>query len=333
MQDPQTCDIVPFGKYKGRPVVDLIADRDYTDWLAAQPWFRERYQTVYNLIVNTGTQPQDTPEHNKMQARYLDHDACLNLLSVWLQSPSDLGKTWQEKRAAKLTDRQRERLRVGVGRTSITSLQFESHGWDLVTSGWSHLPVTELSPPTCECHCEPGRCKVRKTDWRRDAPLCEVTDDPRDWSECFDYGAGSDRSRHCAEDCPVTWKEAVPVAAQRHPRPRGIWSYGSRTSPYVLALEDVDDTVTAAIELKPVLGDDYPSVLRAVLKRAEMNRARRVVDADVLVVLADEVQFEGVDLAAVRKMFRSQRVHLLTTAELPAPSPDWHCTCKDCTAP
>ncbi|MDR2560745.1 MAG: hypothetical protein LBC63_03105 [Holophagales bacterium] len=43
---------VPFGKYKGQPLEVLIADKSYTAWLVAQDWFRERYQSIYQAIVN-----------------------------------------------------------------------------------------------------------------------------------------------------------------------------------------------------------------------------------------------------------------------------------------
>lgn len=64
-------DIVPFGKYRGQPVEVLAADRDYTDWLMAQPWFRDRYQNIYTIVVNN-QQPSETPEHNALQVLFLD---------------------------------------------------------------------------------------------------------------------------------------------------------------------------------------------------------------------------------------------------------------------
>lgn len=73
--------VVPFGKYRDRPVAELAADRQYCDWLAAQPWFRERYADLYQVvIVNAAAPPEDTPEHNKLQARFLDIDYCKALL-------------------------------------------------------------------------------------------------------------------------------------------------------------------------------------------------------------------------------------------------------------
>jgi hypothetical protein len=64
--------IVTFGKYKGQPVEALAADRQYFEWLSGQAWFRERYQNIYTLIVNNFAEPNETPEHNRLQVRFLD---------------------------------------------------------------------------------------------------------------------------------------------------------------------------------------------------------------------------------------------------------------------
>jgi hypothetical protein len=65
-------DVVNFGKYRGQPIEILASDRGYCDWLMAQPWFRERYQNLYTVIINHYQQPADTPDHNALQALFLD---------------------------------------------------------------------------------------------------------------------------------------------------------------------------------------------------------------------------------------------------------------------
>lgn len=65
-------DLIPFGKYRGQPIEALANDHQYADWLAAQPWFRERYSSLYTVIINNFVAPSDTPEHNRLQARLLD---------------------------------------------------------------------------------------------------------------------------------------------------------------------------------------------------------------------------------------------------------------------
>jgi len=65
-------EIIPFGKYKGQQVDVLMNDRPYLEWLQGQDWFRARYQNINTLIVNNFREPAETPEHNKMQAMFLD---------------------------------------------------------------------------------------------------------------------------------------------------------------------------------------------------------------------------------------------------------------------
>lgn len=63
-------DIVPFGKYKGQPVEDMLADEGYMAWLEAQPWFRERFSHL--LKKRDADAMSRTPVHNRLQALFLD---------------------------------------------------------------------------------------------------------------------------------------------------------------------------------------------------------------------------------------------------------------------
>jgi uncharacterized protein (DUF3820 family) len=90
--------VVPFGKYKGQPLEAMAADTQYLDWLTAQPWFRERYANLYTLVVNNFGEPSETPEHNELQAMFLDDAFCLRFLERY--SPGwalkQLAEYWQE---------------------------------------------------------------------------------------------------------------------------------------------------------------------------------------------------------------------------------------------
>ena len=100
--------IVPFGKYRGQPLEVLQSDQGYCEWLAAQPWFREKYQSLHLTIINAAPEPQNTPEHNQMQARLLDDDLVLHLTSFAHQG-----------------DR-----KFSTGRPIVTNRLFEDRGWD-----------------------------------------------------------------------------------------------------------------------------------------------------------------------------------------------------------
>lgn len=73
-------DLIPFGKYRGQPIEALANDQQYADWLTAQPWFRERYSSLYTVIINNFSVATDTPEHNKLQARLLDDAFVVKLI-------------------------------------------------------------------------------------------------------------------------------------------------------------------------------------------------------------------------------------------------------------
>lgn len=63
--------IIPFGKHKGKPIEILAADKQYSEWLLAQSWFKERHINLYNIVINNFREPIDTPEHNKLQIKFL----------------------------------------------------------------------------------------------------------------------------------------------------------------------------------------------------------------------------------------------------------------------
>lgn len=73
--------IVPFGKYKGQQVEALANDRAYVEWLTAQPWFRDKFTNIYNVVVQNSGEPTETPEHNELQTLFLDDEFCFRFLA------------------------------------------------------------------------------------------------------------------------------------------------------------------------------------------------------------------------------------------------------------
>jgi len=70
--------VVPFGKYKGRLIEELLVDDPkYLEWLSGQPWFRDKFFMLHQVIINRGAEPEETPDHNSLQVLFLDDDFCL----------------------------------------------------------------------------------------------------------------------------------------------------------------------------------------------------------------------------------------------------------------
>jgi hypothetical protein len=68
-------DLVPFGKYRGQPVESMLADQNYLQWVMAQPglvaMIQGRYPALFNIINIGAPRVEDTPEHNQLQAKFL----------------------------------------------------------------------------------------------------------------------------------------------------------------------------------------------------------------------------------------------------------------------
>jgi len=76
--------IVSFGKYKNKCVTELLADKKYVDWLKKQAGIKDKYPTIYNIIVHQTINTTDnskTPEHNKLQNLFLDKNNKKKLIS------------------------------------------------------------------------------------------------------------------------------------------------------------------------------------------------------------------------------------------------------------
>ena len=81
-QQNESLPIVRFGKYKDKPVTDLLADENYCDWLTKQSWFSKKNPVIYNIIVNRAINTDNTPTpiHNQLQNRFLEDENRKKLL-------------------------------------------------------------------------------------------------------------------------------------------------------------------------------------------------------------------------------------------------------------
>ena len=74
--------IIPFGKHVGRLVEEVLADDpQYLQWLTTRDWFRTGYPVLYQIVINRGGVPEDTPEHNALQVLFLDDQFCIQFMS------------------------------------------------------------------------------------------------------------------------------------------------------------------------------------------------------------------------------------------------------------
>lgn len=142
-----TSELIPFGKYKGQPVEQLQHDEQYAGWLVQQPWFKERYGKIHTLIVNNFKEESASPEHNRMQVRFLNKEFCLKF------ALSSLGEGMVED-AEELSvitcgtniEDYRERFNPEPWQyKKWLAVQFEDYGWDVVLSVRKCYPYLKIS--------------------------------------------------------------------------------------------------------------------------------------------------------------------------------------------
>ncbi len=103
---------VPFGKYKGRPVEDMLADADYMQWLEAQSWFRERFAH----LRTSREELSRTPEHNRLQALFLDLGYCWAFARLVAEPELDEARKSGERSIAEGLNKCRSQLDAAPGK-------------------------------------------------------------------------------------------------------------------------------------------------------------------------------------------------------------------------
>lgn len=300
--------VVPFGKYKGQPLEVMLLDRQYCEYMAAQAWFPDRYPVIHQTIINYGGTPQDSPEHNQMQAQFLDRDRCLALARLvddqrdYAVPPIDRGELlWLERWRSEYP----ELLNESVIPAAAKDVRFEDHGWDVTfTIDLPVLTVDLLGVPPCGC----GPCD--HSDCSPDAP-CQTAGNLKPW------GCRHDRCRD---------RKADHAGPDHHETCRWHMSYGGgyvdRADPKQ-AMQWWNDgkghtfggwgSPAFRVELKPDLGDDFPTVLRQV-KRYPANLG------DLRVVVARRAAFAHVTWEQVQEMFAADGVALVRESDIQTPA-------------
>lgn len=131
-------EIVPFGKYRGRPVSDMLSDSPYMSWLTMQGWFRERYQNLYVLVTqDVAADNAPTPEHNAIQIRFADpfyRAYVLALVTDASAAPAPPGMSWADVDVDALPEDVAALVRAQQKAWHPSSVNFECErlGWDVI---------------------------------------------------------------------------------------------------------------------------------------------------------------------------------------------------------
>lgn len=221
-------EVVPFGKYKGQPIEALAADQGYLDWLREQPWFQTRYPNLHTIIINNFREPDETPEHNRLQAAFLDEGFQRRVfVALRPRAYSDMRSALKNRIQDRLRDLNHS-LQIHAGELQ----RYESQRGDgLHKDEWVEERIAKSTEVV----------KVLMAAMERTQAIV-----PEDlaWS----FGVEFEAKGIDVELTVEAWATMPHLA------------YYSSTD--IQWYEDTLRSWTFKIELKPTLGDDYPAVLR-----------------------------------------------------------------------
>lgn len=285
-----SAELITFGKYKGQPVEVLANDKKYTDWLMAQEWFRTGHVQLYNVIVNNFCEPSDTPEHNRMQADFMKTEVKEKVIRHLFKEPEKLIKYYGNR--AKDYDEEISGIEL-----QLAELQKEKEDYEIKEKEFSDLEKKEHEEHKDEIEYLKNKCaeyiKLEKEEyekiqqkynecWSKINKLEELESEYRNKklelsSKIRDMDSsiktvsqklsGALRKKTYLNELCENLKNNMFMIEKTTFEVNGWDVYMHLGFPY---------NANIFLELKPSVGDDYPSVLREM--KVHKNYASRNQD-------------------------------------------------------
>lgn len=225
--------IVPFGKYKGQPVTNLISDNKYVEWLKKQDWFPNH--KIYNIVVNQNintNQDSKTPAHNQLQNLFLKKENCMKIYKELYPNADDIIQKFNNdvieiKEYSKIPDFDKY-FEIYGNVKLFCSARFEAeNNWDV------EIEITTGNCLNIQKKCCPGEVEEFKS-----------------WSERVEF----DKEREAFSKKHFKIKSASGIDRNFY------------------------------IEIKPILSDDYPNVLRKMNQQVDFLRRKKKYGNIILLV-------------------------------------------------
>lgn len=272
--------IIPFGKYAGQPVDVLQADPSYCQWLTGQNWFRERYATINTLIINNFTKPEDTPEHNALQVKFLDNDFVEKFGKYYFKindaSRMALAKKYSEQYAVCTKMYNKEQIAIDeYNKNTLCDYPYT-------------IPKDAARVP---CNMQHGDAYYY--------PKCkELYDAKSNWwckpgSECV-----------CCKLSDMSSKVGLYKFSHIEFEVDG-WDV--KFVHGVIGQNNSLDTVY--IEIKPCVGDDYPSILRQM-------KANQQDHYGTFILLYKQFTATGATESQVKEIFKNSKFNMISFSEI-----------------
>lgn len=241
---PHRGGLVPFGKYRGKPIEAMLQDPAYCEWFMSQPEMKQKYGNVYQVVINNFGEPSETPESNEMQAKFLNTEFrikfTLSAIANLLEFDNQEGLIAASLFAAEDVANVKAGMKIDNARSFYNSQQWTAEGENghkRFRASVSYVDF-EVAIPEFESKGTDVafRVKGRGIEYVR---TCEVAHG-KSWEEDRRWDARNDTGSY----------------GRREDQPVCNYSWRHKTS--------------FRIEIKPQVGDDFPAILRQ-MRRSRSN--------------------------------------------------------------
>lgn len=235
---PSTKQVVPFGKYKSQPYEVLLTDASYAMYLLSSMYakLQRQYPMLLAFLVGRYGLPDSTPEHNRLQNHFLDEPFAIRFAMTAIPK---FGQMLASLQTIKLTDTWTQYVRREL--------------------------LAEKERSERRQHWEPNsQLPELRDDLIRQAasisfvPSCGVMEDmtwlkPVAISDLEFEKDGADVSFSVVGSGSVVTTVPVKLGNREIAEQKSIGGYGNGFSYFIFR-----------VEVKPIVGDDYPAILRAM---------------------------------------------------------------------
>lgn len=257
--------LVPFGKYKGKPITDLIADTSYVDWCKKQDWFKN-FPSVYNIVVHQTFQTNTnskTPEHNKIQNMFLKDDFQNAVLSHLHDLSHDgitnlLNKIYSNKGYIKYFGNQTIDVSKFNYINSKKKIEFEAiYNWDVILE-----------------------CSISSPNIKSLIDADDYEFDKLKFPSLVFY------SKSCDKKSPIDLY--------------------------------LNNYTKLFIEIKPILSDDYPCVLRKMKLQIDLTnkKYRDTLCSSDYILLIDKFSSDSASIDDIKNIFNQANIRVILLDEL-----------------
>lgn len=347
--------LIPFGKYKGQPLEVLQHDQQYAEWLTSQDWFRQKFQPIYNIIINNFGEPAETPEHNQMQVKFLNEEWRLKTIIALQLSISKFDHAVFFKKAQEIL----KRNSVVVNKIIESTKQRISKLQEVISEHTTELnEEKEFSYTLPPCPFREDKKETSRYHFgKRAYSPYGIQDDPRvllhqaiQYIQLFKQylqilSEQMSKGLPCFRILPPTFEEKgfdvcyeIGVRAELSCElPKQIESfldyntYSHRSGNYVSIGNCIfnegkwpmENPVWEAsfrmsklfIELKPSIGDDFPSILRQI--KANRQRVKRYDKGEVYwILIVGSYNGKGATYSEVQTFFQNEGILVIQEQDI-----------------